>query len=315
MNAGRFTLLSTLLVLACLALGLLGSAEANVVVMSFQGHDAAKVRSAVSAALESSGHAVTPGDTSFDDAAVLIGCDPKSDACAEEVLATLSIDEAVFGSSSKSGEITISRIERGKPRRQAKVKLGPGQSLSAAAVAPAVQKLYDAPSARPAPASEPPPPPPSSEQAAERIAKRPVSGRSGPRGEAELSSSAAGGSRPYRTWAIVSWSGAGVAAMAGLLFWINAGDLQDDIDRAPTETQDDLNELRDLEDRAESSSDWGNAMMVVGAGLAGVGTYLWVKDRRAKRTSGARASLTPSLSPSLFPGGGAGLVLTFGGNR
>lgn len=314
MNAGRFSLLSTLLVPACLALGLLGAAEANVVVLSFQGHDAAKVRSAVSAALESTGHSVTPGDTSFDDAAVLIGCDPKSDACAEEVLSTLSIDEAVFGSSTRSGEITISRIERGKPRRQAKVKPEPGQSLSAA-VTPAVQKLYDEPSSRPAPANEPPPSPPNSEAAVERIAKRPVSGRSGPRGEAELSASGANGSRPYRTWAIVSWSGAGVAAMAGLLFWINAGDLQDDIDRAPTETQDDLNKLRDLEDRAESSSDWGNAMMVVGAGLAGVGTYLWVKDRRSQRASSARAALAPSISPSLFPGGGAGLVLTFGGNR
>lgn len=311
MNAGRLSLLSTLLVPACLALGLLGTAEANVVVMSFQGHDAAKVRSAVSAALESSGHPVTSGDTSFDDAAVLIGCDPKSDACAEEVLSTLSIDEAVFGSSTRSGEITISRIERGKPRRQARVKLEPGQSLSAA-VTPAVQKLYDEPSARPAPAAAAPP---NSEPAVERIAKRPVSGRSGRRGEAELSASEAGGSRPYRTWAIVSWSAAGVAATAGLLFWINAGDLQDDIDRAPTDTQADLNELRDLEDRAESSSDWGNAMMVVGAGLAGVGTYLWVKDRRSQRTSSARAALAPSLSPSLFPGGGAGLVLTFGGNR
>lgn len=313
MNAGRFSLLCTLLVPACLALGLLGDAEANVVVMSFQGHDAAKVRSAVSAALESSGHSVTPGDTSFDDAAVLIGCDPKSDACAEEVLSTLSIDEAVFGSSTKSGEITISRIERGKPRRQAKVKLEPGQSLPAA-VTPAVQKLYDEPSARPAAVADPPPPP-SSEPAVERIAKRPVSGRSGRRGAAELSASEAGGSRPYRTWAIVSWSGAGVAAMAGLLFWVNAGDLQDDIDRAPTDTQDDLNALRDLEDRAEASSDWGNAMMVVGAGLAGVGTYLWVKDRRSQRTSSARAALAPSISPSLFPGGGAGLVLTFGGKR
>lgn len=310
MNAGRFSLLC----LACAAgvLGGLGRADADVVVLSFQGHDAAKVRGAVSAALESSGHTVTPGDTSYDDAAVLIGCDPKSDACAEEVLSTLSIDEAVFGSSTRGGEITVSRIERGKPRRQAKVKLEQGQSLSAA-VTPAVRQLYDEPKAKPAPIVDPPPPPPESEPAVEKIAKRPAPGRSAR--EAELAAESGGAARPYRTWAIVSWSGAGAAALTGLLFWVNASDLQDDIDRAPTSSMDDLNKLRDLEDRAESSSDWGNAMMVVGAGLAGVGTYLWVKDRRQQRSgSSQRAALRPSITPSLFPGG-AGLVLTFGGDR
>lgn len=316
MNAGRTSLS---LILSCagallfLSAARASSAEAKVMVLSFQGHDAAKVQSAVSQALSSAGHDVTAGDTSFDDAAAIIGCDPKSDACADEVLATLSVDEAVFGSSSKNGEIVISRVERGKPRRQARVRLEQGQSLSAA-VSPAVRQLYDEPKPATAADEDPAPAPPISEPTVERAARRPS-----PRGaDASVSSESASGSRPYRTWAIVSWSGAGVAAVAGLLLWVNAGDLQDDIDRAPTNTGDDLNALRDLEDRAETSSDWGNAMMVVGAGLAGAGTYLWIKDRRqrgAGRTDRGDRSASASLRPTFFRGGGAGLVLTFGGGR
>jgi hypothetical protein len=289
------------------------TAEAEVLVLSFQGHDATKVQTAVSQALTSAGQDVKAGDTSFDDAAVLIGCDPKSDACADEVLSTLSVDEAVFGSSSKNGEITVSRVERGKPRRQARVRLEQGQSLSAA-VSPAVRQLYDEPKPVPPPEANPTPAePPISEPAIERAARRPS-----PDSDAESTAQGSSGGRPYRTWAIVSWSGAGIAAVAGLLLWVDAGDLQDDIDRAPTNSADDLNALRDLEDRAETSSDWGNAMMVVGAGLAGVGTYLWIKDRRAQsanRTERKERRASASLRPTFYPGGGAGLVFTFGGDR
>jgi hypothetical protein len=306
MNAARSSL--SLLLAGCwVGLALTSPADADadakIVVLSFQGHDAAKVRSAVSQALASSGHAVAAGDTSFDDAAVLIGCDPKSDACADEVLSTLSIDEAVFGSSSKNGEIVVSRVERGKPRRQARVRLEHGQSLSAA-VTPAVRQLYDEP--RPVAEPAPPPLPPVSEPADEGAASRPSS-----HGAETSASGGSSGSRPYRTGAIVSWSGAGVAAVAGLLLWVNASDLQDDIDQAPDDTGEDRQKLRDLEDRAETSSDWGNAMMVVGAGLAGVGTYLWIKDRREQRPGERRASLRPTF----YPDGGAGLVFTFEGGR
>jgi hypothetical protein len=289
-------------------------ADAKVLVLTFQGPNAAKLQSAVSAALQSAGQEVTAGDTSFDDAAVLIGCDAQSDACAEEVLSTLSVDEVVFGSSTKSGEVVLQRVVRGQPRRQTRARVEPGQSGAGleAAVAPAVRELYDSPRpSEPRPVSEPAAPStepaPSEPEAPRREPTSPV--------EASLRRDDATPARPYRRWAIITWSGAGVAALGGLMLWINAGSLQDDIDAAPTNNQQDLEELRDLEDRAERSSDWGNAMMVVGAGLAGVGTYLWIKDRRQQRAAPAASTArAPWLQPTLFPGG-AGVLVTIGGQR
>lgn len=297
-------LLATLIALAISATA--APAAAKVLVLTFQGPNAGKLQSAVAAALQSAGQDVTSGDTSFDDAAVLLGCDAQTDACAEEVLGTLSVDEAVYGSSNKSGEVVLSRVVRGQPRRQSRVRVEPGQSGSSleAAVSPAVRELYDQPrpsepigavaepTAAPEPAESPPP----------RSEPSPL--------EASLRRDEPSPARPYRRWAIISWSGAGVAALTGLVFWINASSLQDDIDSAPDGNENELRELRDLESRAESSSNWGNAMMVVGAGLAGVGTYLWIKDRKQQRASSvARA---PLLAPTVFPGG-AGVVLTVGG--
>lgn len=307
-SAGRLAL-ATLIALAIAAAA--SPAEAKVMVLTFQGPNAAKLQSAVTAALQSAGHEVTAGDTSFDDAAVLIGCDAQSDACGEEVLSTLSVDEVVFGSSTKSGDVVLQRVVRGQPRRQTRTRVEPGQGGGQleAAVTPAVRELYEeARPAEPRPSGEPAQPVPAD------LEGEPAAPRRAPSSPVEtaLRRDDATPSRPYRRWAIITWSGAGVAALGGLLLWVNASSLQDDIDQAPTNTPQDLQDLQDLEDRAERSSDWGNAMMVVGAGLAGVGTYLWIKDRRQQRASSvARA---PRLTPTLFPGG-AGVVLSFGGSR
>jgi hypothetical protein len=266
------------------------AAESKVIVLTFSGAEGAKVQSAVSAALLGAGLDVAPGDTSFDDAAILIGCDGKSEACADEVLATLSVDEIVYGGTARNGDITLTRVARGKPRRQARARVEAGQSLDAA-ISPAVRELFDQvePTAEP----EPPPPPPLA------------------RPEPLAAPRSASGERPYRTWAVVSWSGAGVAAVAGLLLWVKAGSLQDDIDRAPDGNQQEIDDLRDLESRADTASTWGNVMVVSAAVLAGTGTYLWIKGGRTQR--GDKATRT-SLAPAVFPGG-AGVMLTIGGLR
>lgn len=286
------SLLGALVALALCAAA--GAAQANVMVLSFSGPDAAKLQSAVSAALTGSGQDVAPGDTSFEDAAAMIGCDAQSDACADEVLSTLSVDEVVFGATAKNGEVVLQRAARGQPRRQTRFRVENGQSLDAA-VSPAVRELYGEPRAASEPATPPPPLDP-----APRRAPEPQ--------DAALGRDSWPTARPYRRWAIITWSGAGAAALTGLVLWINAGSLQDDIDRAPDGTQAEIAALKDLESRAERSSNWGNAMMVVGAGLAGVGTYLWIKDRRQRRSSVA------TIQPTLYPGG-AGVLLTIGDNR
>jgi hypothetical protein len=272
-------------------------ATAKVLVLTFQGNDAAKVQAAVAAALTAAGQEATAGDTSYEDAAVLIGCDAASDDCADQVLDTLSVEEAVFGSAAKNGDVVIQRAVRGKPRRQAKVRIEGRQPLDAA-VAPALRELYKEPTpvekAEPATALAEPAPAATAEAAAppptvEVLAPTPEE-------------------HPYRRWSILAWSGSGAALLTGMVLWIHAGSLQDDIDKAPDGSPVEIMALQDLEGRAATSANWGNAMVVVSAGLAGVGTYFWVKGRRP------RGAASAAIGPMLLPDGG-GILVTIGGRR
>ncbi len=291
-NVSRMGLPALAIIFAALAL-LAGAAHASrVMVMTFSGPQGAKVQSSVSASLIGAGYEVTPGDTSFEDAAAILGCDANSEACIEQILTTLSVDELVYGSSAKNGDVVIVRAARGKPRRQTRTRVASGQSMDAALV-PAMRELYGETSPPPPPA--PPPPPPDEIEVATRT--NPSSLERGDIIE-----------YPHRKWAIVTWSAAGAAAVTGLFFWVRASSLQDDIDSAPDETGDEIDALTELESRAETASTMGNLMMVAAAGLAGAGTYLWMKDHRVRKAS------RPSIQPTLFPGG-AGILVTIGGDR
>ena len=276
-------------------------AAGKVLVLTFRGPNATKVRAAVTSALAAAGQDAAEGDTSFEDAAVLIGCDPTSDACASEVVSTLAVDEIVFGTTSKNGELTLSRAAANRPRRTTRTRLEPGQALEAA-VTPAVHELYgdDGASDAPAPAPAPTAPAP--------VAGEPVSAPAPAAADADsaplaMSAAAEPAGRPRR-WAMISWSAAGVSTAAGLLLWLRASSLQDDIDQAPDGTPAQVAELMDLESRADTAATWGNVMVVVGAGLAGLGTYFWIKDRRAR-------AVATALQPMVMDRG-VGLVLTLG---
>ena len=54
---------------------------------------------------------VTVADTTFDETAAAVGCDPAAPACAETVRATLSVDEIVFGRAT-SGDTTTLAVRR-----------------------------------------------------------------------------------------------------------------------------------------------------------------------------------------------------------
>lgn len=277
-------------------------AWAKVLVLTFRGANGAKVQAAVQSALVATGQDASAGETSFEDAAVLIGCDAASDDCADQVLTTLAVDEVVFGTSSKSGEIVITRAALGKPRRTTKVRVEAGAGLEPA-VTPGVKDLYqeDAPQDAPPPTAPPVASPPgepdlSASSLETRAATTP-----------EVQRGAAPRAGANRRWAVVSFSAAGVTTMTGLLLWLRASSLQDDIDQAPDDTAAQLAALRDLEGQAQTAATWGNTMIVVGAGLAGLGTYFWIKDHRRRERPSA-AALRPMLLHD-----GVGVVLTFEG--
>src|SRR5262249_50069914 len=65
---------------------------------------------------------VTLGDVAFTDTATAIGCDPKVPKCAEDVRATLGVEELIYGTATKEDGKTVlvvHRIARGKPPREA----------------------------------------------------------------------------------------------------------------------------------------------------------------------------------------------------
>jgi hypothetical protein len=105
---------------------------------------------------------------------------------------------------------------------------------------------------------------------------------------------------------IAGMAGGGGLVVLGLLLWGAASDVQSDIDKAPTATDRDLIDLKDLESRGDSYAGLGNLCVIGGLVIGGIGTYFYLKDRRDVSTSSAR------LMPTVFDHG-AGVVFTIGG--
>lgn len=82
-----------------------------------------------------------------------------------------------------------------------------------------------------------------------------------------------------RNYAIAAIAGGGVAVLIGLTLWSQESSTQDLVDAHPTSTTSDLLDLKRLEDQASSYGWYGNAMMVIGLGLGGVGAYLLYRER------------------------------------
>jgi len=104
---------------------------AKVLVLPLDGDAEPGVRAKYSAAVQRvarglGGGKVTPGDVTFTDTATAIGCDPKAPRCAEDVRATLGVDELIYGTVSRqNGKLALSvhRVAKGKPPRDAAATL------------------------------------------------------------------------------------------------------------------------------------------------------------------------------------------------
>jgi hypothetical protein len=105
---------------------------------------------------------------------------------------------------------------------------------------------------------------------------------------------------------IAGMAGGGGMVVIGLVLWSAASGVQGDIDKAPTRTKQDLIDLKNLESKGDGYAALGNLFTVGGLVIGGIGTYYYIKDRRAASTTTAR------LTPTVFDHG-AGLVFTIGG--
>ena len=221
--------------------------------------------------------AVTVADTTFDETAAAVGCDPSKAACAETVRATLAVDELVFGrATAVGGSTTLVVVRVRKPGAPLTVSTTVDENAPSLATETALGPAFGgaAPAPVPSPARDaaPPPPVPTARPA-------PAS---------------------TRTRGVLLTVGGGVSLLAGLLLWANVSSAQDDIDAANPRDDDDFRALEDREDRAARNALLGDVLVVAGVGLAAWGVVTLYRDHEARRA----ITVAPQLSSTT-----AGLVL------
>ena len=294
--------------------------------------DAAIARLATAAQLQAAA-----GELTFTDAATAVGCRPDAPSCKDEVIGMLSVDEIVLTTvTPKPGgvEIAVHRIARGGAARDATMLLPTGaRPDKLEAIAPLFREPRDATrgaASAPAAASQPPagekidrpataaPAPPAAPAIAPATPAEPAPGIPAPTAVVPappaVPETAPAGGPPVadqpgptdRRLELAGMIGGGSLVALGAILWGAASSTQDDINQAPTRTHQDLANLRDLESRGDVYAAAGNVLVVTGAVLGGIVTYLYLRDRRA---AGAR---TARLVPTVIDHG-AGLVLTLGG--
>ncbi len=307
----------------------------DVLVLQTEGRADAALRAKVDARViklaRSTGAKVAPGDITFTDAAAAVGCNPSVPACKDEVLEMLGVDEIVLTTiTPKPGghEVLVQRVSKGGVTRDARatIKGADGAALgdlaplfggappttgAAITTAPTATTTTttttttEGPDTR-APSPESPydtaPLPTATEPTPPIVSTAPASPFAGPERD-HLHRSSTREKLP-----VIGMVGGGTMAVVGFMLWGKAGDINGEIDAAPTRTLAELQALADLESRGSSYAGWGNVLFLGGAVLGGVSTYYFLKDRkRARRASSAR------VMPTVFDHG-AGIALTIGGS-
>lgn len=266
----------------------------KVLVLPLGGNAPAETRTKLSASFQKMARVldgeVQAGNTSLADTATALGCDPAKSACLENVRTTLGVDELVYGTADEDGGtivVVAKRYEKGKEPRELTVtqpvseppskieaQLLPvfGNDPLPAPGEPAPPTVEETPTEPTAPVQEPPP-----------VTEVPD------------------GNKRDRNIAIGVTAGGGVVFLLGLALWQQAGDLQDDIDKAMPTDQDDIDDLKSKEDKASSRAWAGNICVVLGLGVAGYGAYrLW------KWSKSSSVTVTPAATEggaAVFVGG------------
>jgi hypothetical protein len=317
--------------LSLLASGVAGVASADphhVLVLKSEGPADAATRAKVDASLlKLAKHLdgkVTAGDITLGDAAAAVGCQSETPQCKDEVLATLAVDEVVATTvvPERNGnlKITVRRISK-SGTQDATTTIAPAQTDKLDPISP----LFGMPAApgpaAPAPATAPTTVPPAS--------PTPAISTTTPTGDTpspETAPAPAPAPTPTpaalpapatspadvddhssrRKYELAGMIGGGGCVVLSFVLWGAASSTQSDIDKAPTKTTKDIQNLKDLESKGDAQAGLGNLLFVGGIALGVVSTYFYIKDRNSNRSTQAR------VVPTVFDHG-AGLTLTIGG--
>jgi hypothetical protein len=292
----------------------------KLLVLKSEGHADGATRAKVDAAIVKLARVGDPeasaGEMSFSDAATAVGCKPETNACKDEVLGMLAVDEMVITNiTPKPGglEVAVHRVAKGGAARDATTMIA---NASAADQLDGLAPLFGAASPPPAEISTTPPvgpeepvgpaPTTATPAALPPSLPPPTSIGNEPAGFGPVADDP-GAPRRHRL-EMAGFIGGGAMMLLGVVLWAGASSTQSDINNAPTQSATDLKHLRDLESRADGYATWGNLFFVGGAIVGGVATFYYIRDRRRGNTSAQHALLTPAV----FDHGG-GLALSFGG--
>lgn len=272
---------------------------------------------------------VDAGDITFTEAAAVVGCNPSDPGCKDQVLDTLGVDELVATTvtATPTGlNVTVRRIAKtGAPKAaqttipsgkspDAKINadIGPIFGVSAPPVVedkpPVVEQKPVTPPAPPATTTTtqstaetktvPPP-----RVAAEDHSTDPMNPTAAPAGAVVDTPDG----KPRRRWQKIGMGIGGGFVLLGMVMWISANDVQQEIDDKPEPVSPaDFQALRDLEKKGDDIAGAGNFFFLLGAVGGGVSAYYYWKAGKASNATTAR------VAPAAFPHGG-GITLTFGG--
>lgn len=229
-----------------------------------------------------SGMQVTVGTESLTDTAAVAGCTAKVPAdCRQPIIEALGVDEIVYGSvdrSMSSPHVTVERAKKGVPvADKISVDVPDGDNEAAArALHPGLDGLFGTPFSGGSDTTTTliPDPQPHPVDRQSSVNTRKVLFIGG-----------------------VSLGGAMV--LTGLACWFKTSSLNSDINSAPMNTIDDIDNLRRLEDRASSYATWGNVLVFLGVAVGG-GTAAWwyYKGRKDESPRAIPASPPPSPTPT-----------------
>ena len=222
---------------------------------------------------------VAAGDTTFDETATAVGCDPSTPECADQVLSTVGVEELVWATATtKAGAttVTVQRASKDAAPRQVSVALPSGDDGTQADAQ--LHALFGPVVA------EPTPPP---------IAPTPQPAEPHDDGQPRDFKRATG---------ITALATGGVALIVGLALWGSASGVQGQINSAPLDTSADVQNVMSLQSKADNYASSGNILVVGGAVLAGAGAVLLYLDHRHHAT----------IAPIALAHG-AGISVTFAG--
>jgi hypothetical protein len=234
---------------------------------------------------------VSVGDTTFNETAAAVGCDPAQPTCAETVRTTLQVDELVYGTANTadgSTTVIVTRTAAGaEPASQTSVI---SESDSGEAAEGNLEPLFV-----------------SSGASGPQEGSGSDTGSGSGSGWGAGSSSTAGGhffDTKERKLGVAFAAGGGVMFLFGIVMWNRASHMQDDIDAHRDRTAADVQDLMNLEDEAANKALLGNIFVLCGLAVGAIGGYYLWKDHK-NRTS---ATVAPTPVDS-----GTGMTLVLGG--